>query len=87
MLIRQYFQTFIWSFILYAFFYSLVYYYFHSKKAKINIPKPWADELGFDETNKTAIMEIDVDKIIIRKKENEMVMNKEVLKEILEEKS
>lgn len=44
---------------------------------KMSIPKKWADDLGFSEKNKQAIIEIDNDKIIIRKVGKNMLLIKD----------
>lgn len=43
---------------------------------KMSIPKKWADELGFSEKNRNAIIEIIDNKIIIRKEEKNMLLIK-----------
>lgn len=43
---------------------------------KMSIPKKWADELGFSEKDRQAIIEIDNNKIVIRKVEKNMLLIK-----------
>lgn len=43
---------------------------------KITLPVPWVKELGFSEIDKNAIIEIENEKIIIRKKEKDMLLIK-----------